>query len=217
MQLFHSPLSNKHSLGCTCLLILPLNAEEEDDFPEVSWVPLAIHRVSSSEFHNSVAAGSEVLWGGLSVWLSNYRHEKDDPHHDRRANLTLRTILETSPWLLKNKNDLSFWLSVVILTSRGWGFFRMAADAVMDTERGRHSRYVSSLKCRKLSEYMLCTQEFAGRRPRALCLCTTIQQRVKLQSPCLSHLTWLDSLDNEDWKGCNCETLVKPGTYHMMK
>lgn len=68
------------------MLILPLNAEEElflsadflFTFLEVAWEPLAIQSVSSTQLHISMAAGSEILWGGLPVKLSNLRREQDE-------------------------------------------------------------------------------------------------------------------------------------------
>lgn len=89
-----------------------LSADFLFTFPEVAWVPLAIQRVSSSEFHNSIAARSEILWGGFACVAEQSqpwkRWEIEDPYHDRRAKLTLRT----SPRLLKNENDLSVFLSI---------------------------------------------------------------------------------------------------------
>ncbi len=220
MQLFHSPLSNKHSLGCTCVLILPLNAWRGTLCQPTSlkW-PESLWQFKESLYLNFTTQwqlGQKFCEGGFACVAEQpqtwKRWEIEDPHHDRRANLTSRTIFETSSRLLKNKNDLSVFLWLVA-GSRGWGFFRMAADAVMDTERGQHSRYVSSLKCRKLSEYMLCTQSLLGwdQGPSASAL------HFNKESSFNRHLTWLDSLDNEDRKGYNCETLVKPGTYHMIK
>lgn len=221
MQLFHSPLSNKHSLGCTCVLILPLNAEEELSVSWLPWSGLSAFGNSKSLFiwisqlNGSWVSNSVCVWGGVIEQSQTWkRWEIEDPHHDRRANLTSRTILETSPRLPKNKNDLSVFLWLVA-GSRVWGFFRMAADH-------GHWTWPAQQVC-ELSEVTKAFwihplhSEFAWRTPRALCLCSTLQQRVKLQLSCLSHLTWLDSLDNEDRKDYNCETLEKPGTYHMMK
>ncbi len=128
------------------------------------------------------------MWGGEGgaeqpqTWK---RWEIEDPYHDRRTNLTSRTVLETSPRLPKNKNDLYVFLWLVV-GSRVWGFFRMAADH-------GHWTWPAQQVC-ELSEVTeafwihALHSEFAGRRPRALCFCSTLQQRVKLQSPCLRHL-----------------------------
>lgn len=189
------------------MLILSLSAEEElflsadflFTFPEVAWVPLAIQSVSSTELHISVAAGSEILWGELPVWLSIHRREKDE-----KQRIPIMTGEPIWPWEMefwRIKINLSIYLSMVVTVQNGsrccHGHWTWTAQQIL---------YVSSLKCWQLSEYMLCTQSLLGWDQGPFASALHLKKRVKLQSPCLSHLTWPDSIDNKDRKGllkCN--------------
>lgn len=114
-----------------------------------------------------------------------------------------------SPGLLKNENDFS--ISIYGCYSSEWQ--RMLSwtlnvvsttDTVCELSEVLAAFWIHALHW-----------EFARLRPRALCLCTTLEQRVKLQSPCLSHLTWPD-LTTKTEKALTVKQVKPVETQHIM-